>query len=162
MQMPEQRAVELNSVADEAFAMIDQQPQVEFGPVEVRGGERVQAFLQNGAGDVERVDRVGLAPLASALSLPGRQVRRDPQHPLAALDQEALQRPGHVPAILQRPDQLIVEAPSPTQQRVEGATSDLDRLLAEQLARCGCDGGDRVRPLVSVRAEHDHGPRPSC
>ena len=142
--------------------MIDQQPQVEFGPVEMRGGERVQAFLQNGAGDVERVDRVGLAPLASALSLPGRQVRRDPQHPLAALDQEALQRARHVPAILQRPDQLIVEAPSPTQQRVEAATSDLDRLLAEQLARGGYDGGDRVRPLVSVRAEHDHGPRPSC
>src|SRR5512132_15072 len=62
MQMPEQRAVELNPVADEAFAMIDQQPQVEFGPVEVRGGQRVPACPHNGAGEVERVDRVALPP----------------------------------------------------------------------------------------------------
>jgi hypothetical protein len=40
--MPLQRAVELDAVADEAFAVVDQQPQVELGPVQVRGRERIQ------------------------------------------------------------------------------------------------------------------------
>src|SRR6476620_7934665 len=35
-----------------------------------------------------------------------------------------------------------------------------DDLLAQQLPGRGRDSGDRVRTLVSVRAKHDHGPRP--
>jgi hypothetical protein len=58
VQMPQQRAVELDAMAHEAFAMVDQQPQVELGPIQVRGREGLQALLQRGAGDVERVDRV--------------------------------------------------------------------------------------------------------
>ena len=115
--MPQQRAVELDAVADQPLAVIDQQPQIELGPVELRGRERVQALLQRGAGDVERVDRVGLAALAGALARLGRQVRRDPQHPLAALDQKPLQRPRHVPAVLERPHALLVESARPLQQR---------------------------------------------
>jgi hypothetical protein len=33
--MPQQRAVELDAMADQAFAMVDEQPQVELGPVQV-------------------------------------------------------------------------------------------------------------------------------
>ena len=71
--------------------VVDEQSQVELGPVQVRGRERLQALPQRGAGDVERVDRVRLAALTSTLARSGAQVRRDPQHALAALDQEALQ-----------------------------------------------------------------------
>ena len=90
--MPQQRAVELDAVTDQPLAMVDEQPKVELGPLQVRGREGLQALLQRGAGDVEGVDRIGLAALASALSGLRGQVRRDPQHPLAALDQESLQR----------------------------------------------------------------------
>src|SRR5215216_7892695 len=85
---------------------------------------------------------------------------RDSQHPLAAPDQKPPQRAGDVPAILKRPDPLAVKAARPPQQRIEPATPDLDGLLAHQLAGRGRDGGDRMRTLVSVRAKHDHGPRP--
>src|SRR5215211_55920 len=160
VQMPEQRAVELDAVTDEAFAMVDQQPQVELGPIQVRGPERLKTLLQRDAGHVERVDRIGLAPPTSALTRVGRQVRRDPQHPLTALDQEPLQRPRHVSAILKRPHALILEPARPPQQRAEPPLADRDGLLAEQLAGCRGDRRSRVRTLVSVRAEHDHCPRP--
>ena len=107
-----------------------------------------------------RVDRIGLAALTSALASAGGQVRRDPQHPLAAADQKPLQRPRDVPAVLKRPHPLAIKAARPPQQRIEPAPADLDGLLAQQLAGRGRDSGDRVRTLVSVRAKHDHGPRP--
>ena len=135
VQVPEQRAVELDAMADEAFAVVDEQAQVELGPVQVRGRERVQAFLQRGAGDVERVDRIRLAALAGAAARAGAQVRRDPQHALAAPDQKALQRPGDVPAVLKRPDPLAVKAARPPQQGIEPAPADRDRLLAHAARR---------------------------
>jgi hypothetical protein len=61
-----------------------------------------------------------------------------------------------MPAILKRPPVVLVESARPSQQRVETAPPNRDGLLAEQLARPGCDRGDHVRTLVSVRAEHDH------
>ena len=64
--MPLQRVVERNALADEALAVIDQQPQIEFGAVQLRGRQRVQAFAQRRAGDRERVDAVGLPAPASA------------------------------------------------------------------------------------------------
>jgi hypothetical protein len=90
-------------VANEALAVIDQQPQIKLRSVQLRGWEGIQPFLQRGAGNIERVDRVGLAALTGALARLRGQMRRDAQHPLAALDQEALERAGHVPAILKRP-----------------------------------------------------------
>ena len=158
--MPLQRAVEPDALTNEPFAVIDQQPQIELGPIQVRGREGLQALLQRGAGDTERVDRIGLPALSGALASASRQVRRDPQHPLAAGDQKPLQTPGDMPAVLKRPDPLAIKAARPPQQRIEPAPADLDGLLAQQLAGRGRDRGDRVRTLVSVRAKHDHGPRP--
>jgi hypothetical protein len=59
-------AVESDALANQAFAMIDEQPQIELGPGQVRDREAVKALLQRNAGDTERVDRVGLAALTSA------------------------------------------------------------------------------------------------
>ena len=49
--MPLQRVVELDAVIDQAFAVIDEQSQIEFGPVEMGGRERGEAFAQRGPGD---------------------------------------------------------------------------------------------------------------
>ena len=56
--MPLQRAVEADALANQPFAVIDQQPQVELGPIQVRGREGLQAFPQRSAGDADGVDRV--------------------------------------------------------------------------------------------------------
>jgi hypothetical protein len=150
----------LDALADQPFAVVDEQPQIELGALQLRGREGFQALLQRGAGHVERVDRVRLAALARASAALRCQVRRDPQHPLAALDQKPLERPGDVPAVLKRPHAIDIDPARPLQQRTEPASADRNGLLAEQLARCRRDRGDRVRTLVSVRADHDHCPRP--
>jgi hypothetical protein len=80
----------------------------------------------------------------------GAQVRRDPQDPFAARDQKPLQRPGHVPAVLERPHALAVEPTRPLQQRTEPAGPDRDRLLADQLA------GPRRDRLNSTMLWHLH------
>jgi hypothetical protein len=126
----------------------------------VRDREGLKAFPQRDASDTERVDRIGLPALTSALASAGRQVRRDPQHALAAANQKPLQTPGDMPAVLERPDPLVIETGRPPQQRIEAAQADLDGLLAQQLARPSRDRRDRVRTLVSVRAKHDHCSRP--
>ena len=84
--MPLQRAVEPDALTNEPFTVIDQQPQIELGPIQVRDREGLQALLQRGASDGKRVDRVRLPALTSAGSRLCGQVRRDPQHPLAAAD----------------------------------------------------------------------------
>jgi len=117
--MPLQRAVEADALTNQPFTVIDQQPQIELGPVEVRCREGLQTLLQRDTGDGKRVARIGLAALTSASSGLRGQVRRDPQHPLAAADEKPLQRPRDMPAILKRPHPLAVQATGPPQQRIE-------------------------------------------
>ena len=62
--------------------------------------------------------------------------------------------------VLQRPNPVVAHAAGPGQRRGEPAVTDLDRLLAQQLAGARADGREGVSPLVHVRAEHDHGLRP--
>jgi hypothetical protein len=91
--MPLQRAVELDAMADKPFAVVNEQPQAELGPVQVRGRKTLQALLQRSPGDIKRVDRIRLPALAGAPARCGAEVCRDPQDPFPALDQEALERP---------------------------------------------------------------------
>ena len=65
VQMPLQRVVERDALADQPLAVIDEQPQVELGTVQLRGRQRVQAFAQRRPGDRDRVDAVGLPAPAS-------------------------------------------------------------------------------------------------
>ena len=104
----------------------------------------------------DRVDLIGLAALAARAPRAGHQPRRDANDALAAREQEPLQRARDMPAVLQRPHPLAVEAARPDQQRREPASADRDRLVAEQLTGRGVDRRDRVRALVGVRPEHDH------
>ncbi len=122
----------------------------------MRHRERVEPFAQRGARDVQSVDVIRLAALAGAFARLGHQVGRHAQHTLPTLDQKPLKGSRHVPAILQRPDALAVDAARPPQQRSESAPADLNGVIAKQLAGRRRNRGDRVRPLVRVRAEHNH------
>ena len=101
MQMPADPALHAGSLDDEVVAVIDQEPDLAGRSVEPGG--RQPRFAPRGPRDRERVDRVRLARLAGAATLASHQAGRDPEHVLAGAQQVALQRPGQVPAILQRP-----------------------------------------------------------
>jgi hypothetical protein len=145
VQMPLPRAVEFDALADEAFAVVDEQPQIELGTIQVRHRERLQALLQRGAGSVERVDRVRLPTPPGALARLRGQVRRDPQPALAARDHKPLERPADVTAVLKRPHAVLIDAARPVQQR-RTPRADRDGLLAEQPA-----GHRRDRRIVCER-----------
>ena len=108
------------------------------------------------ARDRDRIDLIALAALAAGAPGPGHQPRRDANDTLATRDQEPLQRARDMPAVLQRPHPLAIEAARPDHQRREPAGTDRDRLVAEHLAGRRVDRRDRVRALVGVRPEHDH------
>ena len=65
-----------------------------------------------------------------------------------------------MPAILQRPDPIAIQAARPDQQQPEPARGRRRGLVAEHLAGRRLNGGDGVRALVCVRSEHDHDPCP--
>ena len=77
--MPLQRVVDRHPCANEPFAVIDQQPQIELRPIEVRGRQRLKPFAQRRPGDSERVDAVGLAAPAGLAPRSGRQRAVNPQ-----------------------------------------------------------------------------------
>jgi hypothetical protein len=65
--MPLQRVVERNALADETLAMVNEQPQVEVGALQLRGRQGIQAFAQRRPRDRDRIDAVGLpAPASTA------------------------------------------------------------------------------------------------
>src|SRR4051812_42427669 len=101
--MPLQAAVERYALADQAFAVIDKQPQIEFGTVELGGRQRINAFAQRCAGDGERIDAVGLAAPAGPATLASHQRGRNADDAFATADQKPLKGARDVSAVLQRP-----------------------------------------------------------
>jgi hypothetical protein len=160
MEVPLQCVVERDALTNQPLAVIDQQPQVELGSFQLRGRQLVEPLAQRRPRHSERVDAVRFAALAATAPHLGHQPRRDPQNTLSALDQEPLKRPRDVAAVLERPDAVAVQPARPTQQHTKPAVTDLDSSLAEQLACHRANRSDRVRALVHVRTEHDHGLRP--
>jgi hypothetical protein len=75
-------------------------------------------------------------------------------------EQEPLEGTGDMAAVLQRPHPVVAQAGGPGQRVGEPAITDHDRLVARQRAGARSDGSERVRSLVHVRTEHDHGLRP--
>ena len=51
VQMPLQRVVQRDALADQPLAVVDQQPQIELRTVQLRGRQRIQAFAQRRARD---------------------------------------------------------------------------------------------------------------
>jgi hypothetical protein len=150
------RVVERNAPADEALAMVNEQPRSEFGALRLRRRQGVRALARRRPRDRDRVEAVGPPAPASAAPRVGRQLRRHAQDPLAARDHKPPQRARDVPAVLQRPHPFAAEPARPHDKRGEARGADLDRPLARHFAARGRDRGDRVRALVGVRTEHDH------
>src|ERR687895_1726715 len=60
-------------------------------------------------------------------------------------------------AVLERPDPLAAQPARPVERRGKSPLPDPDELVVEQLSRFARNRGNRVRALVHVRTEHDHG-----
>ena len=69
VQVPLQRVVEGAALTDKACAMVDQQPQVEFGPGERRRRQRLQPGGKGCARDHERVDRARFTARLGAITV---------------------------------------------------------------------------------------------
>jgi hypothetical protein len=136
--------------------MIHQQPHVAFRADELGDRQRPESYTDRGARDRDRVDRIGLPALTGRPARAGHQLRRHPQDPLTARQQKALQRPGDMPTVLDRPDALVLEAARPHHQLIEGAPPAPHRPVSDRAARECVDRGERVRALVGVRPDHDH------
>jgi len=140
--------------------VINQQPDVEFDPGELRERQRIQALTDRSARDRDCVDRIGLARLARRIPRPGGQLGSDAHDSLAPGEQEPLERPGDVPAVLKRPDPLARQPARPAQQILKRTTPGAHRVVREHPAGRLLQRRDRVRRLVRVRPDHDHPLRP--
>ena len=107
--MPAQPIGQAGAFTDDLVAVVVQRPDLERLLVQVRDRERVNAFPERRASDRGGIDRIGLSRLAHGPPGGLSQSRRDPDHSLPAGHKPALQPPGHVPAILKRPNALGVE-----------------------------------------------------
>src|SRR4029453_3892326 len=119
VQLPAQIVDQRGALLDEPFAVIDEQPDIELAPSDLRDRQRLDARADRRAGDRDRVDAIRLARLAGAVSRAGHQLRRDTHDAFAAREQEPLQRPRDMPAILKRPHPLTADAARPAQQLTE-------------------------------------------
>ena len=158
--MPAEPLLILSASGDEILAMVDQQANIHRGAVEVRSGELADSFLERGARDAERVDRVRLAALARGAPGACHVLGGDPHDSLAAGDQEPLKRAGDVPTILDRPDPLRVERSRPPQQLPERSLARRHGLLPAGGGGERVDRATGMRSLVRVRPDHDHAGRP--
>jgi hypothetical protein len=84
VQLPAQIVDQRGALLDEPFAVIDEQPDIELGPSELRDRQRLNALADRRAGDRDRVDAIRLARLAGAVSRAGHQLWRDTHDAYAA------------------------------------------------------------------------------
>ncbi len=159
-QMPAQPVDRASPLGDEIAAMIEQQADLHRLPVQVRDRELLDPVLDDGPGDRERVDLVGLARLALTLAGRAHPLRRDTHDPLAGRQQRLLQASGHVPTVLDRPHAIVIEASGPANRGQMPGIVSLDLTTAAHPAGSLVDRRQRVRSLVGVRSDHDHVDRP--
>jgi hypothetical protein len=85
-------------------------------------------------------------------------VRRDPHDPLAGGQQRLLEPPRDVPAVLDRPHALLIQATGPADRGEMARLVGLELPLSSHPAGALVHRRQRVRSLVRVRADHDHLP----
>src|SRR4249919_2565767 len=134
--------------------MVDEEADLALDSLQAR--RRQLRLAQGSASDRERVDRVRLAADARAAARAGHELGRDAHDLLARSQQEALERDGDVPAVLERPHSLVGKAARPAQELLVTGTPCLHRALGEQLADSVIDGRGGVRCLVWVYSDYDH------
>ena len=106
VQMPAQPLLILAASGDEILAMVDQQANVERRAVEVRAGEILDPSLSAARATLNASIESDLPRSRDERRAPAMCFGRDAHDPLAAGDQEPLERAGHVPAVLDRPHPL--------------------------------------------------------
>jgi hypothetical protein len=150
--MPAQPVDYARSLADQVFAVVDQQPHLAFVPIEPR--DRQVGLAQGSAGDGERVDSVGLPERARTSPRIGHQLRRHPDDPFASGEQIPLKTTRQVPAVFDRPAPLV-ETGCPA-NKLEMIRRHRSRRALRKLPSLPIDRNDRVAALVSVDPKGHH------
>jgi hypothetical protein len=91
VQLPAQLVDQPRAGVHEPFAMQPQQPDFELDADQPGRRERLDSLSERGAGDRQRVDRIGLPALPDPVAGVSHQPRREPDDRLAAIDQKPLQ-----------------------------------------------------------------------
>ena len=115
--MPPQPVLDASALGDEIAAVIGDQPDLHRLLVQIRRREALHPVLDDSAGDRERVDLVRLARLSLATPRLADPVRRDAHNSLASGDQRLLKPAGDMPAVLDRPHPLVIQAARPLHRR---------------------------------------------
>ncbi len=125
VQVPAQPLLRSAPLCDEIITMVDEQFQLpqrllpRMRPFQLR-------LLEGSSGDRGRADCVRLAACAVATPLRSRQPWRYPHEPLARSNERLLEPTAHMPAVLQRPQPLLVdEALRPLDDTVVDGTGSL-------------------------------------
>jgi hypothetical protein len=111
--MPAQPVLCARALANEILAVIAKEPDLHCLVIQIRGRETLNAVPDDGSGDRESVDLIGLA----RLTLP---TPRSTHHPwghaddaLTRSDQSLLEAARDMPAVLNRPHAIVVEPACP-------------------------------------------------
>jgi hypothetical protein len=110
--------------------VIEQQADLHRLLVQIRNRELLDPVLDDCSRNRQRVDLNGLARLALALAGGAHPVRSNPDHALARRQQRLLKAPRDMPAVLDRPHPLLVEASRPPHRRQMPRLIGLDLPLA--------------------------------
>jgi hypothetical protein len=158
--MPAQPVDQPDALVHQLIAVIAQHADLVRLLIEERDRQSLDPFADRGQADRFRVDRIGLPRCPRRFARRAGQRRRDPEHPLARSEQRALEPTGDVPAILDRPYPILVEADCEPQRAQHAVIARRDRELAAAGAGSRIERDQRVRPLVSVHPDHHHVCRP--
>ncbi len=99
--------------------MVQEQAHLPLGAGQAR--DRELRLTQRGPRDRQGIDRIRLAALAAAFARTRHQLRRHAHDLLAAGEEEALERDGHMPAVLEREQALLCERTRPDEQLLVAA-----------------------------------------
>ena len=155
--MPLQRAIERHARADQALAVVDQQPDVELGPANAAVGSVSIPRRQRRARDrrAHRSDRSCRARGSSAGSRPSAASRRE-RHARRARSGTA----PSAPETCRQSSSAHTRSPSRPRAQITSAANPraptATVLSPSSSTGRSVDRRDRVRALVGVRPEHDH------
>ena len=161
VQIPLQRVVERDARANQALAMIDEQPDVELRARQRRRRQRLDPGRQRGARDGDRVDADrtcrarGWSGASPAISRVETRTTRSPR---------AIRNRSSAPETCRQSSSAQTRSPSRPRAQISSAANPRAPtgtvLSPSSCAGRRVDRRDRVRALVGVRPEHDHDPRP--
>ena len=171
VEMPAKSADDAGSLRDQVFSMINEEPNLSTLAVEPCGRE--VGLAQGRSRERERVDRVRLPVGGGAVTGVRHQLRRHPDDTFTRCDQITLEPPREVPAVLDRPHQLLAPyqllaaLPRPREQsevirrrRAERSHCELSTLLVSDyccMAALVRINPDRHHSSSSFRQSREYG-----